>query len=145
VSAAWGVGGAVAGEAAATILIRETDAEVISEAKSPYQRQIASEGGMGWQPAPTGKVLTADEIEQLRALVTDVNNKYESVLDEAGMARPWDIEFGFIDGQLTLFQIRPLVERGSGTADDLLRQRRPNRKTIVGSESPVRLDALPAT
>ena len=27
------------------------------------------------------------------------------------MPRPWDIEFGFVDGELTLFQIRPLVEK----------------------------------
>ena len=63
----------------------------------------------------------ADEIEQLRQLAAEVNMKYASVVDEAGVPRPWDIEFGFVDGELTLFQIRPLVEKTSRNADALLR------------------------
>ncbi|MBT8077817.1 MAG: hypothetical protein KJO31_04535, partial [Gammaproteobacteria bacterium] len=65
------------------------------------------------------------------------------VLDDAGLPRPWDVEFGFVDGALTLFQIRPLVERGSGTADDLMRKRRPKAINVVTGEERLSLDERP--
>lgn len=113
VSTAWGVGGAVAGEAAETLVLLPDDEErLISEAKSPYRRNLAAGGGIVWQPAPAGAVLTADEKKQLRALVSSVLRKYKPSTDADGRKMPWDIEFGFVNGQLTLFQIRPLVEKG---------------------------------
>ncbi len=144
-STAWGVGGAVAGEAAETIVITGSGVEVYSEAKSPYQRLIAPRGGVDMQPAPPGRVLAANEIMQLRELAKEVDDKYEPVFDDAGNKRPWDIEFGFIDGELTLFQIRPLVERGSGSADELLRQRRPATRDPVPGHAMLRTDDLPGT
>lgn len=145
VSTAWGVGGAVAGEAAETLVISNGDVEAISEAKSPYQRHISLQGGVDWRPAPAGRVLRADEIEQLKQLAVDVKRLYKSVADEAGDPRPWDIEFGFVDGDLTLFQIRPLVERGNASADELLRRRRPDAATVVPADTPLRLDVPPQT
>ncbi len=142
-STAWGVGGAVAGEAAETTSIYANGAETISEAKSPYQRHLSRNGGVDMVPAPAGRVLSADEIEQLRELAIEVNAMYVPVVDDNGIQRPWDIEFGFVEGELTLFQIRPLVERGSGSADDLLRQLRPKTTTVVPGNTPVRIDHLP--
>ncbi len=144
-SAAWGVGGAVAGEAAETLAITRASIDVISEAKSPYQRRISPTGGVDLVPAPAGRVLTDDEVEQLRALAVEVNNKYEPVLDDNGTERPWDIEFGFVDGELTLFQIRPLVERGSGSADALLKSLRPDAAEPVPGDMPVAFDEPPGT
>ncbi len=144
-STAWGVGGAVAGEAAETIVILPDRLELISESKSPYRRHLAASGGVDWLPAAAGRVLEPAEIEQLRALAREVAAKYEPVYDEDGNARPWDIEFGFVDGALTLFQIRPLVERGSGSADRMLEARRQGKtrnKQVTGS---VKLDAVPAS
>ena len=124
-SVAWGVGGAVAGEAAESIVIYADNTELVSEAKSPYQRNLAAGGGVELLPANAGPVLRADEIQQLRELAAEVNMKYASVVDDAGVPRPWDIEFGFVDGALTLFQIRPLVEKTSGKSDALLNRLRP--------------------
>lgn len=117
VSTAWGIGGAVAGEAAETLIIGNRDTRLVSEAKAPYQRKLSDEGGIRWDPAPSGSVLTAIELDALRDLAGEANARYEPVLDSAGKPRPWDIEFGFVDGELTLFQIRPLVERGALRAD----------------------------
>jgi hypothetical protein len=144
-SAAWGVGGAVAGEAAETLAITSSTIEVISESKSPYQRRIAATGGVDMIPAPAGRVLTDKEVEILRALAVEVDNKYEAVFDDNGRARPWDIEFGFIDGELTLFQIRPLVERGSGSADALLRTLRSNASDPPRGDMPVAIDQTPGS
>jgi phosphoenolpyruvate synthase/pyruvate phosphate dikinase len=143
VSAAWGVGGAVAGEAAETIVIKTDSVEVVSEAKSPYQRHIAASGGVDWLPAPIGRVLMADEIRQLRELASEVNEKYAAVYDDSGNPRPWDIEFGFVDGDLTLFQIRPLVERGGSSADELLRQHRPGLAEHMTKDILVNIDESP--
>jgi len=143
-SVAWGVGGAVAGEAAETVAILPDGIEVLSEAKSPYRRQVDPQGGVTWLPADSGPVLTAEEIDQLRALAVDVGEKYEPVIDDQGLPRPWDIEFGFIDGELTLFQIRPLVERGSSVADAAIRARRSGSSVTTSADSPVPLDQPPA-
>ncbi|ANO51574.1 PEP/pyruvate-binding domain-containing protein [Woeseia oceani] len=125
-SVAWGVGGAVAGEPAETTVIHKDSSEIYSEAKSAYRREILASGGVAWKPAPAGPVLRANEIDALRRLAVEVNEKYAAVFDDAGHPRPWDIEFGFVDGELTLFQIRPLVERGNRDADSILRQLLPD-------------------
>jgi hypothetical protein len=89
----------------------------VSEAKTPYRRRLSAAGGIVWEPAAAGSVLTAEEVEALRGLAAEATARYEPVLDSRGLPRPWDIEFGFVDGELTLFQIRPLVERGALRAD----------------------------
>ncbi|MEQ8206492.1 MAG: PEP/pyruvate-binding domain-containing protein, partial [Woeseia sp.] len=129
-SVAWGVGGAVAGEPAETTVIQKNSTEIYSEAKTAYQREIVATGGVALKPAPAGPVLSANEISALRRLAVEVKEKYAPVFDDAGHPRPWDIEFGFVDGELTLFQIRPLVERGNRTADSLLRQLLPDIESV---------------
>lgn len=142
-SAAWGVGGAVAGEPAESIVIFADVVELVSESKSPYQRRLASSGGVDWLPADAGSVLQPAEIQQLRELADEVSRKYEPVPDEAGVPRPWDIEFGFVDGELTLFQIRPLVEKTSRNADSLLGRLRPQTSVSVPDSVLVHLDEMP--
>jgi hypothetical protein len=122
VSTAWGVGGAVSGEAAETIVISsDGKSTVISEAKAPYQRILSDVSGIEWRPANAGSVLTTDEIEVLSQLTVDVIKKYPPIYTSEGEALPWDIEFGFVGNKLSLFQIRPLVERGSLLADRFLK------------------------
>jgi hypothetical protein len=93
-------------------------------------------------PASAGPVLQPAEIQQLRELAAEVNMKYASVSDESGAARPWDIEFGFVDGELTLFQIRPLVEKAGRNSDALLRRLRPDLAPQAENFA-VRLDESP--
>jgi hypothetical protein len=66
-------------------------------------------------------VITASDITALRELADEVREKYPPAFDDRGQPRPWDIEFGFVAGELTLFQIRPLVERGPQLADRVVR------------------------
>ena len=143
-SVAWGVGGAVAGEAAESIVILPEGVELLSDAKSPYQRHLAAAGGVEWLPAPAGAVLDTAETDQLRALAAEVGRKYEPVPAEDGAPRPWDIEFGFVAGELTLFQIRPLVERTGRNADELLRRLMPRADGEPPAASAVGLDQLPS-
>lgn len=144
VSTAWGVGGAVAGEAAATIVLHAAGGQtLVSEAKVAYQRALSPAGGLQWHPAPDGPVLSDDEKRQLRELAREVAERYAPVYDETGRPRPWDIEFGFVDGELTLFQIRPLVERGPQLADRIVRAITPRPESeapdrVVLTEAPSR-------
>ena len=49
VSTAWGVGGAVAGEAAETLVLADDgQVQLMTEAKTPYQRRLSSAGGVDW-------------------------------------------------------------------------------------------------
>ena len=106
---AWGVGGAVDNESAASYLLTDKGSKLLSEAKAPYQRALKSEGGVGWIPAPSGPILTDWEINELRKLASEVLERYPESLDADGQPLPFDIEFGFADGKLNLLQIRPLV------------------------------------
>jgi len=118
VSAAWGVGGGVGGEATETLVLHRDGSEtLVSEAKAAYARRLAPAGGLALVPASDGAVLTASDKAALRELADDVQRLYTPVLDANGRPRPWDIEYGFVGGELTLFQIRPLVERGPQLAD----------------------------
>ena len=131
VSTAWGVGGAVEGEAVETLLLQDDGTEVlISEAKTPYRRALSQQGGIVWKAASDGPVLTAAEKQQLRALAREVRERRQPVMDADGKPLPWDIEFGFVQGELTLFQIRPLVERGQSRADRLLRELHGAERTL---------------
>ena len=118
VATAWGVGGAVDGEAAETLVLRDDgSSDLIGEAKAPYRRRLAVGGGVDWVPAEAGPVLTAEERDALRRLAAEAARKLEPARSPAGVPLPWDIEFGFVGGRLTLFQVRPLVERGQQLAD----------------------------
>jgi hypothetical protein len=121
VTAAWGVGGAVDGESAETLVL-EPDGTVtlVAEAKTPYQRVLKEGGGVGWESAPPGGVLTPPELEVLRKFVPELTQKL--ALREAGDGppTPWDVEFGFENGELRLFQVRPLVQRGAGQAEEVV-------------------------
>lgn len=122
VSAAWGVGGGVGGEATESLVLHTDGSEtLVSGAKSAYQRRLDAAGGLAWAPAPEGAVLSAQEKTALRELAAEVLARYQPVYDDEGAQRPWDIEYGFVRGELTLFQIRPLVERGQRVADRVVR------------------------
>jgi len=107
VVAAEGVGGAVDGEDAETLLI-DTDGNVrlLSQVKAPRRRQIVP-GGTRWVAAQRPETLLQPaELEQLRAVVS---RWQELKAGSADADTTWDIEYGFVGGQLWLFQIRPFV------------------------------------
>lgn len=108
-----GVGGAVDGQAAEELRVHRSTGEVrlLAQASAPLRSEPAALGGIRKLPA-SGRdtVLTMPEIEQLRALADDVEQRFPMPKDETGLPAPADIEFGFRDGRLALFQIRPFVE-----------------------------------
>ena len=55
-------------------------------------------------------ILTDTEIQALIELANELPQRFPSIVDAQGNPAPADIEFGFLDGELQLFQIRPFLE-----------------------------------
>jgi hypothetical protein len=113
IAASEGVGGAVDGQAAEELRVHRHTGEVrlLAQASAPLRAEPTPAGGMRMVPA-SGRdtLLTPAEIEQLRALVEEVRWRMPMPPGPDGIPAAADIEFGFRDGRLSLFQIRPFVE-----------------------------------
>jgi phosphoenolpyruvate synthase/pyruvate phosphate dikinase len=105
-----GVGGAVDGTPAETLLWSEDGVELITQFKSPSRRLLKPEGGSEIVPA-TGSdyVLAPEEVTALTDAAKKIKATLDPATDPAGNPRAWDIEFGFADGKLWLFQVRPFI------------------------------------
>ena len=105
-----GVGGAVDGAPAETLLWSPESVELVNSYKSAWRMMLKPDGGSETVPS-TGQdyVLTEKEIEEVTAAALRIQQKLEPTRDASGTPRPWDIEFGFAKGQLWLFQTRPFV------------------------------------
>jgi hypothetical protein len=121
VTTAYGVGGAVEGEDAETVVL-EPDGPVVlgAESKTPYRRVLEPAGGVGWRPAPPGRVLRRSHQAALRTLARELEERLPAARGPDGRPIPWDVEFGFVGDELKLFQVRPLVGRGGGPGDALV-------------------------
>ena len=110
VATSEGVGGAVDGTPAETLVWSPAGVELVTMFKSPYRRLLRPDGGSEIV-ASTGSeyVLSADELAELVATAARIRDEFEPSVDPAGNPRPWDIEFGFAGGKLWLFQARPFI------------------------------------
>jgi len=114
VATSEGVGGAVDGTSAETLLWSPQSVELVNLFKSPWKNQLLPGGGSAIVPS-TGKdtVLEPDELKQIIAAGQKISATFEPALDPAGKKKPWDIEFGFRAGKLWLFQCRPFLGNDS--------------------------------
>ncbi len=148
VAMSWGVGGAVDGDDAETlVIVDDGSVRLIGEAKAPYQRRLRPAGGVEWVPAAAGRVLSEDEIAAVAQLAGEVRERLAPAAGPDGQPLPWDVELGFVAGQPRLFQIRPLVERGQILADRLVGMAVTTTQTAAPSvrlDAPVRSTASPA-
>jgi hypothetical protein len=110
VATSEGVGGAVDGTPAETLLWSPEGVEVVTLFKSPWRRMLQA-GGSSAIVASTGsdRVLQPPELTELVGAGAVLNEKLEPAKDPSGAPRPWDVEFGFVGGKLWLFQCRPFV------------------------------------
>ncbi|MEH6592928.1 MAG: PEP/pyruvate-binding domain-containing protein [Halioglobus sp.] len=111
-----GLGGAVDGQAAESLRIPMDGGpvRVLATATAPWKRNLSATGGISRVPASgSDTVLSAGEIDQLRAFARTLTVRFPPITDDKGSAAPADIEFGFLDGQLRLFQLRPFLDSAS--------------------------------
>jgi hypothetical protein len=108
-----GVGGAVDGQSAESLRIDTRDGSIrlLAMATAPWRRNPLPGGGVEKVPASgSDTVLQPSEIRQLITFSGELPQRFPSILDDTGKAAPADVEFGFLDGKLQLFQIRPFLE-----------------------------------
>ncbi|WP_165748129.1 PEP/pyruvate-binding domain-containing protein [Cellulophaga sp. Z1A5H] len=106
-----GAGGAVDGQSAETYLIKNSGGyELLAPAREAYHNTLPVTGGTGKKLATFEKsVLNEQNIEEIRALSETIRKRMplETKSDYEGA---YDVELGFKDQKLWLFQIRPFVE-----------------------------------
>ncbi len=106
---AEGVGGGVEGEEAETLLVGPGgEVRLLSQALAPRRRALVTRGsgGVEWLAAETPDTLLAPG--ELRQLV-EASNRWKTRFAPENGETAWDMEFGFVDGKLWLFQVRPFV------------------------------------
>ena len=108
-----GVGGAVDGQSAESLRIdtRNGSVRVLAMATATWRRIPAASGGIEKLPVSGDEaVLQPDEIKQLIRFANELPQRFPPITDDQGNPAPADIEFGFLDGKLQLFQLRPFLE-----------------------------------
>jgi len=133
-----GVGGAVDGQSAESLRIHVPSgrARLLAQAAAPVRRQIVAAGGIRELPVSgSDRVLTPAEIASLIEFSRALPTRFPAIVDAAGQAAPADVEFGFQQGQLRLFQIRPFLDnartRGLGYLQELDANRTVTTTTTV--------------
>lgn len=128
-----GVGGAVDGQAAESVRINASSgrARLLAQATAPTRRVLQPQGGLANVPATgASTVLNENEARKLAALARELPSKFPKLTDETGNATAADIEFGFLNGELRLFQIRPFVESAKARSSDFLQSLDGKRKPL---------------
>lgn len=105
-----GVGGAVDGTPTETLLWSPEGVELITSFKSPWRRLLLAKGGSEIVPSSGREyVLSPEETRAIVRAGQKIGRSFEPVIDRNGKARPWDVEYGFVNGKLWLFQARPFI------------------------------------
>ena len=118
-----GVGGAVDGQSGESLRIdtRDGSVRVLAMATAPWRRNPSPAGGIEKLPVSGDEsVLKPDEISQLIAFSKALPERFPPITDDQGNPAPADIEFGFLDGKLHLFQLRPFLESRKARGSDYL-------------------------
>ncbi len=118
-----GVGGAVDGQSAESLRIdtRDGTVRVLAMATAPWRRNPSLSGGVDKLPVSGREsVLQPAEIEQLIQFARELPQRFPPITDDQGNIAPADIEFGFLDGKLHLFQLRPFLESRKARGSDYL-------------------------
>jgi hypothetical protein len=107
-----GVGGAVEGQAAESVRIdrKTANARLMASATAPRRMAPQASGGIAKVPV-SGRdtLLTPNEFKQLIAFADEIPRQFPQ-LGEDGKPVAADVEFAFVDGKLSLLQIRPFNE-----------------------------------
>ncbi len=125
-----GVGGAVDGQAAETYLLENegSDRLIAPSREHSYITIPASGGRKVIYASFETPILGKSEREVLRSIAAEARQLLPTIpgIETAG---PFDMELGFKDGQLWLFQVRPFVENKNARASEYLNKLVPEIST----------------
>ncbi|TAJ92230.1 MAG: phosphoenolpyruvate synthase [Gammaproteobacteria bacterium] len=108
-----GIGGAVDGQPAESLRINKETGRIrlLAEAATPWRRAANPAGGITRERVSgSHTILQPAEAAQLVDLVRSLPERFPPITDDLGQPAPADVEFGFVAGELRLFQIRPYLE-----------------------------------
>jgi hypothetical protein len=120
-----GVGGAVDGQAAESLRIPLDGGrvQVLATATAPWRRMPNPAGGLYYLPSSgSDTVLQPSEVEQLIDFSKQLPSTFPPITDVDGKPAPADVEFGFVNGELRLFQIRPFLDSKQARGISYLQQ-----------------------
>ncbi|KYG71549.1 PEP/pyruvate-binding domain-containing protein [Roseivirga echinicomitans] len=127
-----GVGGAVEGQASETWVIRPNNSyQLLSPSREHEFTYIPKTGGTEKRFTDyKDQILDQDKLASLRSMSKSLLQK----LPEVGIKGPYDVELGFHNDKIYLFQVRPFVENKKATTSEFLRSITPTLSdTIVVS------------
>ncbi len=118
-----GVGGAVDGQAAESWLLAADNTDhLVSPARETIYTTIPATGGSVKKQATFEKrILSESNLDALRAMAAEIQEKLPNAPGITTKG-PWDIELGFKDNKIWLFQVRPFVENKAAAASEYLQQ-----------------------
>lgn len=116
-----GAGGAVDGQSAETYIIdQEGNGLLVSPARENKQRKLPNTGGSVMEHVDfDNRILTDENLKTIRTFAKTVHDIMPGSKD-GSYKGAWDIELGFKDGKLYLFQIRPFVENSQAVNSEYL-------------------------
>jgi hypothetical protein len=116
-----GVGGAVDGQSAESYLLKmDGENRLLSPAREARYRTIPTTGGSVMKYTSFEEpILSPSNIQRLRTLTADCRRRLPNTpgVESAG---PFDIELGFLDEVMWLFQVRPFVENKNALSSEYL-------------------------
>ncbi|MGB3149914.1 MAG: PEP/pyruvate-binding domain-containing protein [Maribacter sp.] len=116
-----GAGGAVDGQSAETYTIyNKTGHRLLAPARDPYYNSLPAKGGTDKKSASFQKsVLNTKNIDEIRTLANTIRKTLPKVTN-ADYEGAYDVELGFQNDKLWLFQIRPFVENKKAVSSGYL-------------------------
>ncbi|MBV7267619.1 PEP/pyruvate-binding domain-containing protein [Winogradskyella luteola] len=104
-----GAGGAVDGQLAETRLITQSSNSVLAPARQPDYIRLPQNGGTKrYYTGFKSPILNSKNIEDIRSIAKRIRSERKP--ESESISQAYDVEFGFKNNKLWLFQIRPFVE-----------------------------------
>jgi len=116
-----GAGGAVDGQSAESwLLSHNTKDLLLSPARETHYNRLPEEGGLDRKSTNFNKaILSENNKEKIKTLAKNIQKTLPEKT-EASNTGPYDVELGFKDDKLWLFQIRPFVENKNAKSSTYL-------------------------
>ena len=122
-----GAGGAVEGQAAESYLLKfDGENLLLSPAREPFYNKLPAKGGTEKKFATFEKsIFSENNLAQVRDFAERIKKDMAKIA-ETKSAGPYDIELGFKNNKIWLFQIRPFVENKNALKTEYLNSITPN-------------------
>jgi rifampicin phosphotransferase len=118
-----GAGGAVDGQAAESFILRSNGGTtLISPAREPYYNVLPVTGGTQKMSTTFERpILKTTNLKALREMAVQIRTQMATAPGVEAKAGPWDVELGFLNDKIWLFQVRPFVENKNALASEYLK------------------------